>query len=79
MLPEARAFYATGRAENCRRKREHYVAHRSEKCRRQHERYAAEGPQVSVANRKFVGIARWPFIDGSVDRHTLGPCTELAL
>jgi len=70
---QKRELYATGRSENCRRKRECYVAHCSEKCRQQCECYAAEGPQLSVANRKFVGIARRPFIDDSVDRHALGP------
>ena len=54
-------------------KHERYVAHRSEQCRLQRERYAAEGPQLSVADRKFVGIERRPFINDSVDQHALDP------
>ena len=35
--------------------------------------YAAEGPQLSVADRKFVGIERRSFINDSVDQHALDP------
>ena len=45
-----------------KRKRLAEYDYRTDECRQERERYAAEGPQLSVADRKFVGIARRPFI-----------------
>ena len=44
----------------------------TDECHQERKRYAAEGPQLPVAERKFVGIARRPFIDGFVNQHALG-------
>ena len=55
-----------------KRKRRAEYDYRTDECRQERERYTAEGPQLSVADRKFVGIARWPFIDGFVNQHALG-------
>ena len=60
-----------------KRKRRAEYDYRTDECRQEHERYAAEGPQLSVADRKFVGIARRPFIDCFVDRHALDPLNSL--
>ena len=54
-----------------KRKRLAEYDHRTDESRQERERYAAEGPQLSVADRKFVGIARRPFIDGFVNQHGL--------
>ena len=55
-----------------KRKRLAEYDHRTDESRQERERYAAEGPQLSVADRKFVGIVRRPFIDGFVNQHALG-------